>query len=146
MCSVLNNQGGFYRPQEYINEARLLGLPVKLTDVNVSQYQHTVEDSRTIRLGFLAFKNLSVQSFNNLSLARSDSKFLSIEDFAIRSGVTMEDGAMLLKLGACDCFGLRRVEAQVRFRTAMLGSSHSRKLIGQPGLGFSDDLSHFPLA
>ena len=146
LCSVLNNQGGFYRHQEYLNEARLLGITVQLPDVNRSNFEHSVEYDGTIRLGFLAFKALSGASVERLLSSRAESPFVSIEDFAIRSGVTMEDGALLITLGACDSFGLRRVESLVRFRAAMLGSSHSQKLHGQPGLGFKDDLSHFSLS
>ena len=146
MCSVLNNQGGFYRHQEYLNEARLLGIAVKLPDLNWSSFEHTVEDERTIRLGFLAFKNLSSASVEKLLTARVDSQFISIEDFAIRSGVTMEDGASLITLGACDSFGIRRVEALVRFRASMLGTAHSKKQVGQQALGLSDDLSHLSLS
>ncbi len=146
LCSVLNNQGGFYRHQEYLNEARLLGITVKLPDVNLSSFEHTVDDEQAIRLGFLSFKDLSHASVERLLSSRKESPFTSIEDFAIRSGVTMEDGALLITLGACDSFGLRRVELLVRFRAAMLGSSHSQKLKGQPSLGFSDDLSHFSLS
>jgi len=146
ICSVLNNQGGFYRHQEYLNEARLLGLTVRLPDINLSKYEHTVQEDRTIRLGFLSFKSLSSASVERLLSSRTESPFASIEDFAIRSGVTMEDGALLVSLGACDSLGLRRVEAQVRFRAAMLGASHASNKSGQVGLGFSDDLSHFPLS
>ncbi len=146
LCSVLNNQGGFYRHQEYLNEARLLGITAKLPDVNLSSFEHTVDDDNAIQLGFLSFKSLSSNSVERLLSSREESPFTSIEDFAIRSGVTMEDGALLITLGACDSFGLRRVETLVRFRAAMLGTSHSQKLIGQPGLGFTDDLSHFSLS
>ncbi|MDP4199271.1 MAG: DNA polymerase III subunit alpha [Bacteroidota bacterium] len=145
LCSVLNNQGGFYRHQEYLNEARLLGITVKLPDVNLSHYEHTVDDERSIRLGFVAFSDLSSASRERLLAARAGAPFTSIEDFAIRSGVTMEDGALLVTLGACDSFGTRRVEMLVRFRAAMLGTSHLHKLSGQPGLGFADDLSHISL-
>ncbi len=146
LCSVLNNQGGFYRHQEYLNEARLLGVTVKLPDVNLSGFEHTVDEEGAIRLGFLSFKSLSSNSVERLLSSRTEMLFSSIEDFAIRSGVTMEDGALLITLGACDSFGLRRVEALVRFRAAMLGSSHSQKIRGQAGLGFTDDLSHFSLS
>src|ERR1019366_6062633 len=71
ICSVLNNQGGFYRHQEYLNEARLLGLTVKLPDVNLSGYEHTVEDEKSIRLGFLSFQALSSASLKRLLTSRT---------------------------------------------------------------------------
>jgi DNA polymerase III alpha subunit len=41
--------------------------------------------------------------------------YTSIEDFAIRSGVTQEDGILLISLGACDSLENNRSSAAMRF-------------------------------
>ena len=37
LCSVLNNQGGYYRPDVYIQEAKRLGIGILLPSVNASE-------------------------------------------------------------------------------------------------------------
>ncbi len=120
LCSVLNNFGGFYNHQEYINEAKSLGITVKLPDVNKSQMPHTVEEDEVIRLGFVAFKSVSNQSLENMLANREHGgRYTSIEDFALRSGVTQEDGMTLIKLGACESFQRSRMTDHARSVAAM---------------------------
>jgi DNA polymerase III alpha subunit len=116
LCSVLNNFGGYYNHQEYINEAKLLGITVRLPDVNYSEYRHTIEDERTIRLGFVAFREVSQASLESLLEQRErGGRYTSIEDFALRSGVTHEDGMTLIKLGACNSISPERAQAAMKF-------------------------------
>lgn len=122
MCSVLNNEGGFYRQQEYINEAKRLGVRVLLPDINLSGFRHSVEADKTIRLGFRCVRNLSQHSLDGLLTNRADSGlYRSIEDFAMRSGVTPEDATLLIKLGACASLHPRPAEAQMIVRGLLHG-------------------------
>lgn len=116
LCSVLNNFGGYYHHQEYINEAKLLGITVLLPDVNDSEHRHIIEDERTIRLGFVAFRDVSQASLESLLEQRDrGGRYTSIEDFALRSGVTHEDGMTLIKLGACESLMPERAQAAMKF-------------------------------
>jgi DNA-directed DNA polymerase III PolC len=116
MCSVLNNYGGYYRQQVYVDEAKSLGVRFKVPDVNVSLKEHTVLNDHEIQLGFDAFKELSARSVENLLINRErGGTYTSVEDFAIRSGVTQEDGILLISLGACDSLEVNRSSAAMRF-------------------------------
>ncbi len=148
MCSVLNNEGGFYRHQEYINEAKKLGVRVEVPDVNKSEFRHTV-DGNTIRLGFRCVRSLSQHSLEQLIANREQSgPYRSIEDFASRSSVTSEDASLLIKLGACQSLHPRPAEAQMIVRGMMRGAKGRTKVhdalllnLEMPAIAATYDLS-----
>ena len=124
LCSVLNNYGGFYRHQIYINEAKSLDIEVLLPEINRSDFQHTVEQDHVIRLGLEGIKEVSLISKQSLIENREKGgRYISIEDFVYRSGVTPEDGRILIAIGACDCLGLKREEMQIIFASLVSGRS-----------------------
>ena len=135
LCSVLNNYGGFYKHQEYINEAKALHIEVLLPDVNRSSTDHRVEQDHVIRIGLTGLKEVSDTSKQNLLRNREDGYYTSIEDFALRSGVTPEDGRIFIAIGACDRFGKTREEMQILFasysnsRTKSVSRKVNRKQI-----------------
>lgn len=51
LASVINNGGGFYSPQVYINEIRRRGFPICHPDINKSAPDHRLEGN-SFRLGF----------------------------------------------------------------------------------------------
>jgi DNA-directed DNA polymerase III PolC len=103
LCAVLNNQGGYYRPEVYIQEARRLGLAILLPDVNASDQLHTCPNDRTIQLGFLHIKGLTERTQETLLRERRENgRYTSFEDFLDRSGATYEDVCTLVRCGACD--------------------------------------------
>lgn len=115
LCSVLNNQGGFYHHQEYINEAKLLGIEVRLPDINKSEYEHTVQDG-AIQLGFLSFKSLKRETIDRLTMERNaNGPYVSLRDLIMRSGIAHEEGSMLIMLGACDKMGVDRARGSLEF-------------------------------
>jgi DNA polymerase-3 subunit alpha len=117
LCSVLNNQGGYYRPEVYVQEARRLGLRVLLPDVNVSDELHFCPDDRSIQLGFLHVKGLSERSRGRLLAERRENgKYRDFDDFLSRSGALFEDTGLLVRCGACDCFDEERPALMVRCR------------------------------
>jgi DNA polymerase III alpha subunit len=146
LCNVLNNQGGYYRHQDYINECRLLGVTVLLPDVNKSGYWHTVEADKTIRLGFVAFKDLSQNSMETMLKNRDEGgAYRSVDDFTKRSGVTPEDGKLLIELGALDSLGVDRPRANLRFAASVKRSDprrHGQHSLDFPEQPFLYDLSH----
>jgi error-prone DNA polymerase len=142
ICSVLNNFGGFYNHQEYIEEAKKLGITVRLPDVNKSAQLHTVEDDGSIRLGMVAFRDVKNASIENLLSNRETGHYTSIEDFAKRSGVTYEDGMILIQVGLCDSLCASRMEAALLFglltRPSLVGYGKKR-LAGQSSFAFEED-------
>lgn len=115
LCAVLNNQGGYYRPEVYIQEARRLGIGVLLPSVNASEEMHTCPNDRSIQLGFLHVKEFRAESRDALLRERRENGiYQSFDDLLARSGVTHEDLVILIRCGACDCFGEKRSALMVR--------------------------------
>ncbi len=109
LCHVLNNQGGYYRAEVYIQEARRLGIRLLLPDVNASEALHTCPDVTSIQLGFLNIKDLTERSVEQLLRARQEGgPFRNEEDFFRRSGCGFEDACILIRCGACDGWGRER--------------------------------------
>ncbi|MBR9979286.1 MAG: DNA polymerase III subunit alpha [Bacteroidetes bacterium] len=132
LCAVLNNQGGYYRPEVYIQEARRLGLRVLLPNVNASDELHGCPDDRSIQLGFLHIRNLSQRSQQRLLRERREhGVFVDFNDFLARSGTTVEDAELLIRCGACDCFGDARPAMLVK---AKLHRNRNRRNVAEPML------------
>ncbi len=125
LCAVLNNQGGYYRPEVYIQEARRLGLTINLPDVNASEELHTCPSDRCIQLGFLHIKGLSRRTQDVLLRERRENgRFPDFADYLERSGSTFEDTCILVRCGACDGFGEKRGAMLVR--TKLFFNQHRR--------------------
>ncbi|MAT40234.1 MAG: DNA polymerase III subunit alpha [Ectothiorhodospiraceae bacterium] len=105
LCSVLNNQGGYYRPEVYIQECKRLGVRLLLPSVNKSEYLHYCPEMDSIQLGFLHMKGVSAKSIEALIDARGEGEYRDFLDFLKRSGATCEDIETMIRCGACDCFG-----------------------------------------
>src|SRR5208283_2243847 len=60
IASVINNGGGFYGRQTYVDECRRMGFPVLPPDVNASRWEYTVEGDDTsggLRVGLCQLKD-----------------------------------------------------------------------------------------
>ena len=105
LASVLSNSGGFYSPAVYIWEAKRLGLKVRLPSINQSRFEY-LGYHRTILIGFMAVKNFTRESADNIFAERErNGKFISLQDFLVRTNIKYEETAMLIKCGAMDSFG-----------------------------------------
>ncbi|MGE5796452.1 MAG: hypothetical protein ACM34N_06680 [Ignavibacteria bacterium] len=104
MASVLSNQGGFYSPAVYIQEAKRLGIKIMLPSINRSIYEYTGKYN-TIQIGFLAIKNFSRASAESIIEERKKyGLFVSLADFLVRTKTGYEETILLIKCGAMDCF------------------------------------------
>lgn len=109
LCSVLNNQGGYYRPDVYVQEAKRLGIRVLLPDVQASMELNFCPDLQTIQLGFLHVKGLSNAAMDSIQRARADDgPFTSLQDCLLRTGLRHSDALQLVKCGAFDSFEVSR--------------------------------------
>jgi DNA polymerase III subunit alpha len=109
MSSVLSNQGGFYSAAVYIQEAKRMGLKIKLPCINKSMYEYT-GCGDTIQIGFLAVKHFSKASAEILIEERKRfGLFKSLPDFIVRTKLGYEENKLLIKCGAMDCFSQRDV-------------------------------------
>jgi DNA polymerase-3 subunit alpha len=91
----------------YLNECRQMGIEVLVPDVNESESDFTVHDSR-IRFGLSAIRNVGEGVVEKIAAARADSPFQSFMDFVNRvevSALNKRTVESLIKAGAFDAFG-----------------------------------------
>ena len=131
-CALLNSQPmGFYAPSQIVRDAREHGVEVRAADVNLSDYEHVLEEgpvastrlsrthaemrpdiwsNRAIRLGLSQVTGLKADHAHRL-IARRGAGYPSIRDVWLRTGLPI---ATLEKLAEADAFaslGLTRREA-----------------------------------
>ncbi|MDM1554245.1 DNA polymerase III subunit alpha [Chryseobacterium sp. POL2] len=100
MVSVLNNYGGFYSREVYINEARNAGGNICLPCVNKSAFDTSIEGS-DIYLGFDCLLNLENRLAQLIPEERKrNGEYLSLENFNLRTGAGLEQIIILIRSGA----------------------------------------------
>ena len=100
MTAVINNQGGFYRTEVYIHEARMSGGTVLNPCVNKSEYQTTVYGT-DIYLGFMHLQSLESKTAHLIESDRDkNGDFLSLEDFINRIPIGIESMKILIFIDA----------------------------------------------
>lgn len=101
ITAVINNNGGFYRPEVYINEARMLGAHIEAPDINYSGAKATLK-GKTIHLGLDQIMNLSQKGISAIVEARQKhATFSSITDLLTKTKVNFDDISHAIYAGAC---------------------------------------------
>lgn len=133
MAAVLANQGGFYEPRAYMEEARRCGVKILLPDVNRSARSwdavSTESGSGGIRIGLSQVRDLKTKTLDRILGARSESSFFSLRDFANRVPAEEREVRNLILSGAFDAFDLPRPELlwKLRILFGNTGSPARRK-------------------
>jgi len=100
MVAVINNQGGFYRTEVYIHEARMCGAVVLNPCVNKSEYETTLYGV-DVYLGFMHLEGLQSKLAKLIIEVRERNGFyLSLEDFINRVPIGIEGIQILIFIGA----------------------------------------------
>ncbi len=100
MVSVINNQGGFYRTEVYIHEAKMSGGIIRTPCVNNSEFQ-TVLKGKEIYLGFMNLENFEDRISNAIVEERQkNGNYKSLEDFIKRIPIGIETLQILIFIGA----------------------------------------------
>lgn len=100
MVATINNFGGFYRTEQYIQEARLKGAHIEVPCVNRSNFETTISD-KTIFIGFQHVKELESKVIASLLEERNVSGlFCSLEDFVNRIAVSLDQTIILVRMNA----------------------------------------------
>ncbi|MHA4742313.1 DNA polymerase III subunit alpha [Dyadobacter sp. MSC1_007] len=100
MVAVLNNGGGFYAPELYIHEARMLGANVFAPCVNHSYAQSSIEGT-DIYLGMQFLNELEEKTIERiLSARKQDGPFTSLNDFLDRVSISIEQLTILIRIDA----------------------------------------------
>lgn len=120
MVSVINNQGGFYRTEVYIHEAKMSGAHIQNPCVNTSEYQ-TVLKGKEIYLGFLLLQGLETRWAQGISEERKkNGNYRSLEDFIRRVPVGIETIQTLIFIGAFRFTGKPKNELLVEARLLLI--------------------------
>lgn len=100
MTAVLNNFGGFYKTQDYVHEARMLGARVEAPCVNRSMHLNSIFEA-SIFLGFVLLHQLEERSSAMILRARAQGgPFLGLADFVSRVNIGLEQILILIRVGA----------------------------------------------
>lgn len=100
MVATINNFGGFYRTELYVHEARMHGAKIEAPCVNQSGAQ-TVLRGKTVFLGFGLVKELERKSIERILEQRMlDGPFLSMENLVKRVNISLDQVAILVRIGA----------------------------------------------
>ena len=110
MVSVINNGGGFYSRQVYLNIVRRMGFPVLRPDINRSSALYTIERPgngcgiKAMRAGLLQVKELPAVLIEEIMGQREkDGPFADFVDFICRIRPSYRSVRMLIKSGCLDC-------------------------------------------
>lgn len=108
--AVINNFGGFYSTRVYVEEAKKAGANVKLPCVNNSVY-HTTIYGDDVYLGFVHLQNLEQQIAHLIVNEReANGKYGSLDNFIHRTGISLEQVDILIRIGALRFTGMTKKE------------------------------------
>lgn len=100
LVATINNGGGFYMPEVYIHEIKLLGGIIHTPCINNSNYLAVIK-GKDVYLGFMMLRNLETKTSELFLSERSiNGEFLSLEDFINRVSISIEQLSILIKIGA----------------------------------------------
>jgi DNA polymerase-3 subunit alpha len=109
LASVVNNGGGYYGPNVYLEDARRLQVELLPPDANISGAWCAVPApprSRSIRLGLQFIKGLSERTIAALVGERQNrGRYNSLPDLMGRVEMKPQEVEALVKVGACDNLG-----------------------------------------
>jgi len=111
---ILTNKSGYYNEMQYIEEARRLGIGIKLPDINRSGIEFCVEDSgKSIRTSLLSVRNLGLEGVNSIINERArNGNFKDFFDFYYRTlnnhRLARKAVENLIKIGAFDFTNIKR--------------------------------------
>ncbi len=100
ITAVINNNGGFYRPEVYINEARMLGAHIEAPDINFS-YANARLKGETIHLGLDQIMHLSQRGIEAIIKARENQgSFADLSDLLVKAKLNFDDVSYAIYAGA----------------------------------------------
>jgi len=104
MAAVLRNHGGFYSSFAYVEEARRMGLRLRLPCVNNSQAGFLGSDG-SLSVGLSEIDGLSTASMHKLMNERAHGLFSSQAELCTRLDIGPNELEALIRAGALDALG-----------------------------------------
>ncbi|MBZ4040929.1 MULTISPECIES: DNA polymerase III subunit alpha [Flavobacterium] len=100
MVAVINNQGGFYRTEVYVHEAKMSGASIHNPCVNKSEFETTLYGT-DIYLGLMHLQSLESKIAILIQQEREkNGSYKSLEDFINRIPIGIEGIQILIFIGA----------------------------------------------
>ena len=131
MVSVLNNYGGFYSREVYINEARKAGGNICLPCVNRSTFDTSINGT-DIFLGFDCLLNLENRLAKLIPEERQrNGKYISLENFSLRTGAGLEQLIILIRSGAFRFLGADKKELLWEAHLLLNKNRNTHSQVGQ---------------
>ncbi|WP_294825013.1 DNA polymerase III subunit alpha [uncultured Flavobacterium sp.] len=128
MVAVINNQGGFYRTEVYVHEARMSGAEIHNPCVNKSGVETTLY-GKDIYLGFMHLQGLQAEIAQKIVDERnSNGEYISLEDFINRVPIGIEGLQLLIYIGALRSTGKAKNELLVTARRIMMNFKPENRL------------------
>ena len=141
-AALLNSQPmGFYSPSQLVQDAQRHGVKVLPVDVNHSDWDCTMEDRNTIRLGFRMAKGVKRETAATVESCRTNGEYLSMEDFTRR---TMLSRAAMVKLSEVDAFASIKVSRRQAYWSALSQHDHPRATPLLENVGNSEPVVELP--
>lgn len=98
MVAVINNGGGFYGTEFYVHETRMCGATIHAPDINKSEYLTSIYDDN-IYLGFHLVTELEQNTSEKILEERNrHGEFISLENFANRVNISLEQIRILIRI------------------------------------------------
>lgn len=120
MVSVINNQGGFYRTEVYVHEAKMSGGTIQNPCVNASKFQTSLQ-GKNIFLGFMHLQSLDAKTAQLISEERENNgNYKSLEDFIRRIPIGIEGVQILIFIGAFRFTGKQKNELLIEARLLLI--------------------------
>jgi DNA polymerase-3 subunit alpha len=139
MVAVINNQGGFYRTEIYVHEARMAGAVIHTPCVNKSGYETALYGS-DIYLGFMHLQGLDSKLSQFIAFERGrNGVYKSLEDFINRVPMGIENIKVLIFIGAFRFTGKNKNQLLVQVSLLMNNFKPENRglmLIEQPAKEF----------
>lgn len=100
MTAVIRNEGGFYSWRIYVHEARRAGATIHLPCINNSEARAMIR-GKDIYFGFCMIKSLEHNVIETILRERDmNGPYTSLENFILRTGVSLEQVIILIRTGA----------------------------------------------
>lgn len=135
MVAVINNQGGFYRTEVYIHEAKMSGGIIHNPCINRSIYETTLYGI-DIYLGFMHLQSLQAKVAMNIVAERElNGEYLSLENFIDRVPIGIESLQTLIFIGAFRFTGKSKNQLLVVARLILVNfkaENNNLKLLQEP--------------
>ncbi|MEM1258502.1 MAG: DNA polymerase III subunit alpha [Bacteroidota bacterium] len=110
MVAVLNNGGGFYRPEFYIHDARMLGATIHPPCINQGHSTNVIYGTH-IYLGMMYLRELEERVMKRIIKEReANGTFTSLEDFVDRVVISIEQISILIRIDAFRFTGINKHE------------------------------------